>query len=108
MRLGAMIVIHRHLGSPRLPLSSNFQMPPDALEAIANCERRIRTQTYRASAFDDRSASTHASPGETLTLGVGDEPVALMAALTTTEVPTSSVKTLLCSTKRSLMSAKRW
>ena len=38
MRLNAMIVIHRHLEklAERLPLSSNFQKPPEALEeAIA-------------------------------------------------------------------------
>ncbi|MGA7904419.1 MAG: phosphoenolpyruvate carboxylase, partial [Terrimicrobiaceae bacterium] len=34
MRLNAMIVIHRHLGrlAERLPLSSNFQKPPEILE----------------------------------------------------------------------------
>ena len=83
MRLNAMIVIHRHLETlaERLPLSSNFQMPPDALEeAIA----RLRTENPNSEAIARQHSDEPwrqyvmlLQAKLPLTLGMGDEPVAL-------------------------------
>ncbi len=83
MRLNAMIVIHRHLEklAERLPLSSNFQMPPDALgEAIAKLRAENPNSEPIARQHSDEPWRQYVMLLQAklpLTVGVGDEPVAL-------------------------------
>ncbi len=83
MRLNAMIVIHRHLEklAERLPLSSNFQMPPDALEeAIAKLRAENPNSEPIVRQHSDEPWRQYVMLLQAklpLTLGVGDEPVAL-------------------------------
>jgi phosphoenolpyruvate carboxylase len=83
MRLNAMIVIHRHLGrlAERLPLSSNFQKPPEILEeAIAKLRAENPGSESIVRQHSDEPWRQYVMLLQAklpLALGVGDEPTSL-------------------------------
>ena len=83
MRLNAMFVIHRHLEklAERLPLSSNFQKPPEVLEeAIAKLRAENPDSESIVRQHSDEPWRQYVMLLQAklpLTLGVGDEPTTL-------------------------------
>ena len=83
MRLNAMIVIHRHLEklAERLPLSSNFQKPPEALEeAIAKLRAENPDSEPIIRQHSDEPWRQYVMLLQAklpLSMGVGDEPSTL-------------------------------
>ncbi|HEY5742661.1 MAG TPA: phosphoenolpyruvate carboxylase [Terrimicrobiaceae bacterium] len=80
MRLSAMIVIHRHLGklTERLPLSSNFQKPPETLEeAIAKLRAENANSEAIIRQYSDEPWRQYVMLLQAklpLNLGLGEEP----------------------------------